>query len=658
MKPVDLLRTYRRTAMLAALLLIGLSASRVLLLAIFRDRVDATGGIAFILTEGVRFDIILLGLLLGPVVVFKPFFHTSTRLRQLGSRIWPAYLACVTTLAFYVEASTLSFIREYDSRPNFIFVEYLAYPREVLGTLAGSHLMELAGLSCVALLIFTLVLVWMRRDPSGGLRLSWKTCLLAFPVTVLATTLAVRSTLDHRPVNPSMAAFSGDSMVNQLALNSPYSLLYAIYEHRRDTREQDLHYGDMGVEKAVSLVMADSGIPVDSLVQGGGPTLHHHQATLRLGHPHNLVIILEESLGAEFVGKLGGKDLTPALERWAKEGIWFDQLYATGTRSVRGIEAVVTGFTPSPLNSVVKLAETQEHFFTLGGALQQQGYRTSFIYGGEAHFDNMRGFFLNNGFETLIDQRDYPDPRFLGTWGVSDEDLFDRADEVFTKAGDHPFFSLVFTSSNHEPFDIPPGRVSAEPGEDGARETAVKYADFALGEFLRKARASRYWKNTIFLVVADHNSRVYGDQLIPVERFHIPGLILGGPVGPRIVPGITSQIDLLPTLLSLAGISADIPAVGHDLTQARFAEGGGRAMMQFNRVEALMVPGKVVVLQPDLPAQDFLYTASGSLLPDPQAHAAPWTELQRLTEAYFTIGPAMIHNHWYSSETPGAAGAH
>jgi phosphoglycerol transferase MdoB-like AlkP superfamily enzyme len=644
--------------MLAALLLISLSASRLLLLAIFWDRVEATKGLAFILTQGVRFDVILLGLLLGPVVVFKPFFHISNGLKKLGSWIWPAYLASATTLAFYVEGSTLSFIREYDSRPNFIFVEYLAYPREVLGTLVGSHFIEFAGLSCLALLVFTLVLNWMRRDPSRALGLSWKTCLLAFPLSALATTLAVRSTLDHRPVNPSMAAFSGDSMVNQLALNSPYSLLYAIYEHHRDSKEQDLHYGDMAVEQAVSLVMADSGIPVNSLVKGGGPSLHHHRATEPLSHPHNLVIILEESLGAEFVRKLGGKDLTPRLEQLAVEGIWFEQLYATGTRSVRGIEAVVTGFTPSPLNSVVKLAETQEHFFTLGGALKQQGYRTSFIYGGEAHFDNMRGFFLNNGFETVIDQQDYTDPQFRGTWGVSDEDLFAKADEVFNDAGDRPFFSLVFTSSNHEPFDIPPGRVSVEPGEDGARETAVKYADFALGEFLLRARASRYWKNTIFLVVADHNSRVYGDQLIPVERFHIPGLIVGGPIERRIVPGITSQIDLLPTLLSLAGVSADIPAVGHDLTQARFSQGGGRAVMQFNRVEALLVPGKVVVLQPDLPAQDFLYTTGGRFLPDPEPDVGNWPELEQLTEAYFTIGPAMIHHRWYSSQTLTEAGAH
>jgi hypothetical protein len=150
----------------------------------------------------------------------------------------------------------------------------------------------------------------------------------------------------------------------------------------------------------------------------------------------------------------------------------------------RGIEAVV-GFTPSAQH-VVKLMDTQKHFFTLGSVLEQQDYRTSFIYGGEAHFDNMRGFFLNNGFQRVIDEKDYADPEYRGTWGVSDEDLFKKADEVFSDAGSRPFFSLVFTSSNHEPFDIPPGRVG-QPGDEGT-ETAVKYADYALGEFLQKAK--------------------------------------------------------------------------------------------------------------------------------------------------------------------------
>jgi phosphoglycerol transferase MdoB-like AlkP superfamily enzyme len=654
MKPVELLRALGRPAILGLLMVVVLSASRLLLVAVFWERVSATDGLGFIVLQGLRFDLILLGLLLGPLLLFKPFFHTSTTLAKVGSWIWPLYLGLAVALAFQVEASTLSFIREYDSRPNFIYVEYLSYPREVLGTLLGAHLLELIGVSSLVLLLFHFTARWFRKDPANGHRLSWKTCLLSFPLMALAVIMAVRSTLDHRPVNPSIAAFSTDSMVNQLALNSPYSLLYALYEHHRDSKEQDLNYGEMDDARAVSLVLADAGIPATSLIKRSEPTLHHHQATFTTGKPHNLVIILEESFGAEFVRRLGGKDLAPRLEQMAGQGIWFEQLYATGTRSVRGIEAVVTGFTPSPRNSVVKLMDTQNHFFTLGSVLEQQGYRTSFIYGGEAHFDNMRGFFLNNGFQTVIDEKDYTDPQYRGTWGVSDEDLFKKADEMFSYPESQPFFSLVFTSSNHEPFDIPDGRVVPEAGEEGARETAVKYADYALGEFLQKARRSAYWDDTVFLIIADHNSRVYGEQLIPIERFHIPGLIVGGPIAARVVPGISSQIDMLPTVLSLIGASANIPALGHDLTRPEYYQGAGRAMMQFNRVEALLVPGKVVVLQPELPPAFFLYEAGGPLLPDP----APNRGMGQTALAYFAIGPAMIRNHWYTDSAIAAAGAH
>jgi len=264
---------------------------------------------------------------------------------------------------------------------------------------------------------------------------------------------------------------------------------------------------------------------------------------------------------------------------------------------------------------VVKLAETQDSFFTIAGFLKDQGYDTSFIYGGEAHFDNMRRFFLNNGFQTIIDESDYEAPEFMGSWAVSDEDLFVKADEHFKRKGDQPFFSLVFSSSHHEPFDIPAGKVETRSGPDGPRDMAVAYADHALGRFFDLARSSDYYENTVFLVVADHNSRVYGDQLIPIERFHIPGVILGADIEPRRIAGITSQIDLLPTLFSLIGVSGQHSAIGHDLTTPEYFQGGGRAQMQFNDIQAWMEPGKVVVLRPNLPMQSFSYELGGRLQP-------------------------------------------
>jgi phosphoglycerol transferase MdoB-like AlkP superfamily enzyme len=647
LKPGSLVKILRGPVLLALLFLVTLSASRLLLAAVFWERVAATHGLGFILLQGVRFDLILVGMLIGPVLILKPITQSGRWLLPAAGWFWPLYLGLVSAWAFFVEASTVSFIREYDSRPNYIFVEYLGYPKELISTLAGSHLLELVAFNLLTLLIFWVVFRWARKDPANSVTVPLRLCLLTVPLTAILVVMMVRSTLDHRPVNPSIAAFSPDSMVNQLALNSPYSLLYAIYEQRRDARDSDVRYGAMEESEVFQRILQETGRAADNLDQALGPTLHLQEPSRATDRPRNIVIVLEESLGAEFVGSLGGKPLTPRLDAAADDGIWFERLYATGTRSVRGIEAVVTGITPTARRSVVKLRETQDDFFTLAGLLKEHGYETSFIYGGEAHFDNMRRFFLNNGFDTVIDEKDYDSPEFVAVWGVSDEDLFNRADEQFRAAGDRPFFSLVFTSSNHDPFDIPAGRVTPETGPDGPRETAVKYADYAVGEFLERARQSPYWDNTVILVIADHNSRVYGDALVPIERFHIPGLIVGGGIQPRRVPDITSQIDMLPTLLSLAGVRSRHPGIGRDISSPEFAAGAGRAMMQFNRVVAFMVPGRVVVLQPDLPPLSFLYEPDGDMLTDPD----PDPELERTALAYTWFAPLMIQRHWYRNAT-------
>jgi phosphoglycerol transferase MdoB-like AlkP superfamily enzyme len=634
---------FKRPALLSLCVLAMLSASRLFLVKVHWDRVAPTEGIEFILLQGVRFDLILLGMLFGPVFLLKPWFHTQSFLRAIGRWLWPIYLGLASSLIFFVEASTQSFIAEFDTRPNYIFVEYLEHPREVFATLSGSHFLELLAISSIAVLLAWFVARWLLKDPRSGQPVAARYCLLATPVIVALLVLMIRSSFDHHPANPSIASFSQDSMVNQLPLNSPYSLLYAIYEKNRDSDSRRVRYGVMDDDEVLAIILREANIEADESSNPAVPTLHHQTATHKRDRPLNLVIIVEESLGAEFVGSLGGRDLTPELDQLASEGIWLNQLYATGTRSARGIGALITGFTPTPQLSVLKLADTQSGFFTLAGLLQNQGYQTGFIYGGSAHFDNMKRFFLNNGFQSIIEQKDFQQPDFIGPWGVSDEDLFKRAHEEFSNAGDQPFFSLVFTTSHHKPFDIPENKVAREPGPDGPRETAVKYADYSLGRFIELARQSNYWEDTVFLITSDHNSRVYGDQLVPVERFHIPGVIIGGAIEPRVISGISSQIDMLPTLLSLIGVSADHPAIGRDLTQARYADGAGRAMMQFYALQAYMEGDRVVVLQPEQEPWSFRRVSASEMVVDFDADPA----VERKALAYALWGPMMIRKKAY-----------
>jgi phosphoglycerol transferase MdoB-like AlkP superfamily enzyme len=595
-------------------LLLLLSLSRLSVLAWYWDRVAPTDGTWFILLQGLRFDIVLMGMLVGPALLAAPWLSG----RKFGGSLLRLYLAVMTFFVVWVELGTIPYIDQYDARPNYIYVEYLKYPREVFSMLLTSY-----GLLMVIVGFVTLASAWLAwRWTNAASRVSsYKRvpgALLLMPVIAILIFAMIRSTLDHHPVNPSTVAFTTDSMVNQLPLNSPYTLIYAIYEQYRDSKGGTANYGKMDEEEALRIVVEYAGLTGKVDLKSDSPTMHDQVATRRLDRPMNLVIVLEESLGAEFVGSLGGKDLTPNLDGLADEGIWFERLYATGTRSVRGIEAILSGFPPTSKRSVVKLTDTQKDFFTIASVLKEQNFETSFIYGGSAHFDNMRRFFLNNGFETVIDQKDFENPQFVATWGVSDEDLFLKAHEYLSNRGDQPFFSLVFSSSNHKPFEIPSGKVKTRTGPNGPREMAVAYADYALGRFLEMARESNYWDNTLFLVVSDHNSRVKGAHLIPVERFHVPGVILGDGIEPRRVPGITSQIDLLPTLLSLMGVDSRHPAIGRDLTRPEYYHGGGRAQLQFHDIQGWLVDGKVVIMQRKLPRQTYLYTPGRKLTLDPK----------------------------------------
>ena len=571
------------------------------------DRIADTGEFSFIFLQGLRFDLVLMSLVMIIPASLSPLFFTH----KILFKPWRRFLLAYTTIWFvficFMEFSTPSFINQYDSRPNYLFVEYLEHYKELGATLLAEYPLQLLISAIMVPLLSWLYLRTYRRILILQQPMHWLVAVLLVPVLFSALLMGARSTLAHRPVNPATVAVTSDHLVNELALSSAYTLLYAIYQSRYD-KKGGKPYGEMPFERVARIVKQEMLVSADDFTSSAYPSWHKQHSTTPREKPYNLVIILQESMGAEFVGKLGGLPLTPNIDKLADEGIWFDNLYATGTRSVRGIEAVTTGFLPSAAISVVKQNKAQRDFFTLASYLKQAGYDTGFIYGGESHFDNMRGFFMGNGFNYVIDDHDYNNPVFRGSWGASDEDLFNMADKKFSGyKKDEPFFSLVFTSSFHSPFEFPDGRIELYDDEMYTENNAVKYADYAVGAFIEKAKQSSYWDNTIFIVIADHNSRVYGNALVPVDRFHIPGLILGGPIKPDVIKTQASQIDMGPTLLSLMGLSGEHPMIGRDLTVPANRQAIGRSIMQFYKVQAYREGDDVAVLRYDLAPALFTY---------------------------------------------------
>ncbi len=608
-------------SLLLQLVLIGLgllSISRVALMSWQWERVAKSGiSVSQFLLQGVRVDLIQLGMILALPVVLTPCFahHRSWRIWQRLIRYWA--VAAIVLLAF-MEMATPSFVMQYDLRPNRLFVEYLVYPMEVLRTLWGgfrtSLILGVVGAGLVVVGTFGLIRPTWMTAPWRPLKV-W----LTWPLVALTVFGAIRSTTGHRPANVALFALTGDAMVNSLILNSTWSVFQAVYA-MKDEANASAIYGRLTNERVLEEVKRAPWLTGLHFPDAKRPTWHVQTPAIPREKPLNLVIVLEESLGATFVESLGGMPVTPELEKLKETGWWFEELYATGTRSVRGIEAVVSGYLPTPARSVVKLSLAQKDFFTLAMPLKRLGYHTEFIYGGESHFDNMRGFFTGNGFQSVIDQKDYAAPKFVGSWGASDEDLFDKAHERLTAlhAAGTPSFTLVFTSSNHEPFEFPDGRIELYDREKQTVNNAVKYADHALGEFFRKARASAYWQDTVFLIVADHDNRAYGNSLVPINKFHIPALILGADIQPKRIRPQASQIDLPPTLLSLIGVTVEHPMIGRDF--ARDAESPGRAMMQFDDYCAWMEGNDVTILRPkNTPLHGIYNPASGELTTDNQA---------------------------------------
>ncbi len=570
---------------------------------------------------GLQWGLLAVGLRLDALVLAQLTLLPTLLLLLLPPR-WAAWLVApllglAAALLLLGELASWPFLAEFGSRPGALFVRYLEHPREVLATLGPAYLAyTLLGVGLV--LAVGAWSAWRSHralralpTPPLGRRLALGLVLLP------ALALAARSGLGEATPTPGLAVFSDHRLSNELALNPTYAILFAAYRH--GAKDLDLrHYGHLPAATVIAEVRAAMGLPPTAFGDPDIPTLHRQAARVRPARPRNLVIILEEGLGADLVGRLGGRGLTPELDRLAEAGLWFERLYAIGTRTTWGLQGVVMGFPPSgPDSPVMKLPLAQSGFFTVAELLRRAGYRTFFLYGGEAHFDDMAPFLLANGVERIIDRRDIPEPRYEGRWGVSDEDLFAAAHRLF-QAQDGPFAAIVLTLSHHRPYDIPPGRVEA-PGLT-PQQRAARYADWALGRFFRQAREAAYFRHTVFVVTADHQERVVNDGAFPLARFRIPGLIIAPGLAPARVTRVASQMDLLPTALPWLGLDLEHPMIGRD----HLADDPrpGRALLQFGRSFAYLHGERLALLRPGQAARLFRVTADDVLQRLPESDPA------------------------------------
>lgn len=509
--------------------------------------------------RGLWFDLATLAFAISPWLLLSALLPDRWRRSRAFVAAGWAVLWLVVALLLFGAVAEFTFWQEFSTRFNFIAVDYLVYTHEVIGNIRQSYPVPgiIAAIAAAALAV-TLVLrrhLRLATAPRGTRR---RVVLAALAVALPAIGVAA--------ANVDQMAGSGNAYADELGGNGLFSFAAAF---RRNELDYDRFYRTIPQSDADAILLR-LGVERQPLSEALKPP-EVENAAAQLGpftrRPRNVVLVSVESLSAEFLGAYGNRSgLTPNLDRIAREGLLFTRHFATGTRTVRGLEALSLGVPPVPGQSIVRRPDN-EHLATVGEILEHQGRHIAFIYGGYGYFDNMNAYFKGNDYE-IVDRGDFPPESivFENVWGVADEVLFANAVRVLDAADARgkPFLAHIMTTSNHRPFTYPAGRIDIP--SPGGREGGVKYTDHAIGEFISRARGRPWFDDTLFIITADHCAAVAGKTRLPVGSYRIP-LIMYAPsmVRPGVDTRLASQIDVPPTILDLLGASGDDHFFGQGL---------------------------------------------------------------------------------------------
>ena len=500
-----------------------------------------------------------------------------------------AVLISIYGLGFIAIAEFL-FWEEFSVRFNFISVDYLVYSREVTDNINESYPLPLllGSIFIVTVLVFwqlrpALLRILTTREPlqkRAGRAIIW----LALPLVAYGF------------VNQDWYQFSSNNYQNELAANGPYQFIAAFKNNELD---YELFYVSLPSRQASDLLKQEVAETNSTFASKDLYQIRRYIDNPGEEKRLNIMLVMVESLSASYLGVFGDmKGRTPNLDRISAESLFFTKMYATGTRTTRGLEAVTLSIPPTPGRSIVKRTGHESNMWSLGNILKEKSYDVRFLYGGRGYFDNMNTFFSGNGYQ-VIDQSSVPDEEmvFTNAWGMSDEDLYTQAINAADQAsaGKQPFFFHLMTTSNHRPFTYPEGRIEVPSGN--GRSGAVRYTDWAIGDFLKRARQKPWFDDTLFVIVADHCAHSAGKTDLPVNKYHIP-LMIHAPtqVTPQKVEKLASQIDLAPTLLSMMNMDYTSTFFGQNIFTTPANE--ERALIGNYQKLGLYQPGRLSILVP------------------------------------------------------------
>jgi len=514
---------------------------------------------AYAFGVGLAYDLIAFVYIAWPLVLFLWLAPQRFYVSRLGQCL--LHIGCGVLLfgLLFVAASELVFWNEFSTRFNFIAVDYLVYTTEVIGNIRESYPL---GTWISLLTLATVLVVWFSRralkaDRRGTSVLQRSKVAMVWLVITVASALAVKGTFKDRVDNTYVNELSGNGVYEFFAAFRSSHLDYARFYRTLPDDEAFQRVREL-MKTPEATYISDDPRDLTREIRHAGPEKHL-----------NVVLISIESFSADFLKEFGDtRGITPNLDALIDQSMFFDNLYANGTRTVRGLEALSLSVPPTPGDSIVK-AHNNENLFSAATVFNGRGYQSDFVYGGYGYFDNMNYFFSHNGYRA-VDRSDIAKGETIhheNVWGVADEDLYTLALRQMDEASAQgkPFFLHVMTTSNHRPFTVPANRVAQK---DGTREAAVAYTDWSIADFLKRAQSKPYFEDTLFVITADHCASSAGRTSVPVNRYHIPLWIYSPKhIAPQRVTRLMSQVDILPTMFGLMNFSYRSRFFGADIFQ-------------------------------------------------------------------------------------------
>jgi len=510
-------------------------------------------------TVGVFFDTIAFGYFMIPFVLVTLLVPHKLASKKISKYLAYTFYTLATIILVYTAFAEYFFWDEFNVKFNFIAVDYLIYTNEVLGNIWESYNIPML---IVGILAITATIIWFVT------RKGWLTKALQSEENFLqrlktAGLLMIIPLFGLLFVTQRWSEISSNTYNKELSKNGVYSFFEAFKNNQLDYEQFYLIEDHKEAFSYLRTLLADSSSHfISSDVMN---PIRRNTASGEEKH-YNIFLITVESLSGEYMAYIPNHSgiTMPFMDSLANQSLFFTNLYANGNRTVRGLEAINLSIPPTPGNSVV-CRPNNENLFSLGYIFKQKGYTNKFLYGGYGYFDNMNEFFSNNGFE-IVDRSKLADNEitFANVWGVCDQDMYARAikeaDKSFEKG--EPFLNFIMTTSNHRPYTFPNVGIDFPKNRMGG----VMYTDYSLRWFFNHVKDKPWFKNTIFVVVADHCGGSAGRAEIPIKEYQIP-LVMYAPgiIAPQKVDKLCSQIDLTPTLLGILNWSYESTFYGKDI---------------------------------------------------------------------------------------------